>query len=341
MRWDNLYLAGVGTYLPERVETVDDAIATGRYSAEKKAMNGYHAVRVAGPDETGPVMAAIAGRQAVARSGLSNDEFGLVLHTYNGHQGLDFWAPASYVQQATIGGSAPAWEMRQVCNAFLTGIESAGAYITMRPGATAALITGGDAFRLPYIDRWASHEQNVNGDGAGAVVLSTRGGFARVRATYSFGDPTLEPIARAGRTWSDTPFHDGKPVRFEAVLPDVDMDETVEKITNGVRRSVDTVLREAEAELSDIRFFLHQQLAETIAVYGLYQLLDIDRASTTFDWGKDLGMVGTVDLILGLNHVITEREPKPGDLILLQGSGAGYSWTSIVLEFLDAPDWTD
>lgn len=347
MRWDNLYLAGVGTYLPEQVETVDEAIAAGRYTAEKKAMNGYRAVRIAAPGESGPVMAAIAGRQAVARSGHGHEEFGLTVHSYIGHQGFDMWTPASYVQRETVAGSAPAFEVKQGCNGFMAGLEAAASYITLRPDTPAALVTGGDSFRLPYLDRWASHEQNVDGDGGGAVVLSTRTGFARVRATYSCGDPTLEPMARTADDWTDTPFPGGETLQLDTSLrdymrdEDVDLDEVVERISGGVQHSLKQVLHEAEVELSDVRFFLHQQLAETIAVHGIYNLLGVDRASTTFDWGKDLGMVGTVDLVLALNHVITTREPQPGDLIVLQGAGAGYVWTTAVIEVLETPSWTD
>jgi 3-oxoacyl-[acyl-carrier-protein] synthase III len=172
------------------------------------------------------------------------------------------------------------------------------------------------------------------------VVLSTEGGFARIRATHSFGDPSLEPVSRMGRPWSDAPFADGKTLYFQEILEGADMDETVEKVSSGVRRSMDEVLREADIQLCDIRFVLHGQLPESIAEFGIYQLLGVDRKSTTFDWGKDYGLVSTAGMILGLDHLIAEREPKPGDLVLILGSAAGYSWTSILLEFVDIPNWT-
>ncbi|HEV3171578.1 MAG TPA: ketoacyl-ACP synthase III family protein [Actinocrinis sp.] len=345
MRWNNLYIAGVGSYLPEKVETVDEAIAAGRYTEEKKAMNGYRAVRIAAPEETGPVMAVKAGRQAVARSGYAGEEFGLVVHAYYGHQGLDLWTPASYVQRETVGGTAPAFEVKQGCNGFMAAMELAGSYIAAHSEFPAALVTGGDAFQLPYIDRWATHEQNVDGDGAGAVVLSTRGGFARVRASYSYGDPELEPMGRTGDRWNDTPFQNGETLtlgtrKYDFIRgEDIDFDEAIERISNGVQLSLKRVLHEAEAELTDCRFFLHQQLAETIAVYGLYNLLGVDRASTTFDWGSNIGMVGTTDVVLALDHVIAEREPRPGDLAVLQSAGAGYVWSTAVIEFLETPRW--
>ncbi|SEQ65382.1 3-oxoacyl-[acyl-carrier-protein] synthase-3 [Lentzea xinjiangensis] len=345
MRWDNLYIAGVGSYLPDQVETVDEAIAAGRYTEEKKAMNGYRAARVSAPGETGPVMAATAGRVAVERSGFAHDEFGVLVHSYVGHQGLDLWTPASYVQQETIGGSAPAYEVRMGCNAFVGGMDLAASYLYTHPDAHAGLVTGGDAFHLPYLDRWNSHEQNVDSDGGGAIVLSTRSGFARIRSMFTYGDPSLEPLGRCRAEWSTAPFPDGKTLQLDRSMQDymhnkdIDLDEIVERISGGVQHSVSTALDEAGIELSDVRFFLHQQLAETIAEYGIYKLLGVDREKTTFDWGKDIGMVGTIDIVLGLEHVLTHREPKPGDFILLQCAGGGYVWTAAVVEILETPHW--
>lgn len=337
---DNLYLAGVGVHLPDQVETAQQAIADGRYTQEKLALNDYRAVRIAPAGQTAPMLAAVAARQAIARSAVSPDRFSLVVHTSQNHQGLDFWPPATFIQRETIGGCAPAIEIGQLCNGLLVGVEVAGGYLSSLPGGGAALLTGADVWRMPYIDRWSTHPQSVYGDGAAALVLSTDGGFARIRATYSFGDPSLEPVARMGRPWTDAPFPDGKTLYFQEILEGADMDETVEKVSAGVRRSMDSVLDEAGLQLSDIRFVLHGQLPESIAEFGIYQLLGVDRKSTTFDWGKDYGLVSTAGMILGLNHLITERDPRPGDLVLLLGSAAGYSWTSILLEFLETPKWT-
>lgn len=50
MRWDNVYVAGLGAHLPEQVETAEEAVAAGRYDAEEARANGIRAVRVAGPE---------------------------------------------------------------------------------------------------------------------------------------------------------------------------------------------------------------------------------------------------------------------------------------------------
>lgn len=345
MRWDNLYIDGIGTYLPETVETAEDAIAQGRYTPEKLSMNDYRAVRIADAAQAGPSMAAAAGKVALDRSRVTADEIGLTIYSYVGHPGMDMWIPASYVQREVVGGRGAAYEVKQGCNGFVAGLEVAASFLAARPDEHAALVTGGDAFRLPYLDRWSSHDQNVDGDGAGAMVLSDRSGFARILSTVSLGDPALEPMARTAPSWTAAPFLGGETLRLGTSLRDymrdenVDLDEVVERIATGVRGSVEQALDEAGAKLGDVRFFLHQQLAEPIAVHGLYNLLGVDRASTTFDWGKNVGMIGNVDLAIGLDHVIGHRQPRAGDLAVLQGAGAGYVWTAVVVEFLETPHW--
>lgn len=340
MRPDALYLAGIGAYLPGTVETVEEAIAAGRYTEDKRTMNGYRSVRVADDDQTGPKMAVLAARDAVGMAGLPAQDYGLVTFSCLGHPGADIWVPASYIQRETLGdGPAPAVEIKQGCNGFLVAMDLAASFLADRPGPHAALVTGGDAFHLPFVDRWSSHPQNVEGDGAAAVVLSTRGGFARVLSIHSVGDPRLtrEP------EWSPVPFPQGKTLAMHTSLldlmldPDVDVDDIVERTNAGLLRSVEGALAEAGRTVRDVRYFVHQNLAETIAKHSIHLPLGIDPAATTAGWGMSIGMVGAVDVPLGLHHLLTERDVAPGDIVVLECAGAGYVWTTVVLEILQRP----
>jgi 3-oxoacyl-[acyl-carrier-protein] synthase III len=338
-RWDALYLAGIGTYLPDKVETVDEAIAVGRYTESKKKTNGYRAVRIADDMQTGPQMAVIAAREAMSMAGIVPEKYGLVMFSYLGHPGADMWSPACYVQRETLhDGPAPAVEIKQGCAGFMLALELAGGFLATRTGSQAALIAGGDAFHLPYVDRWSSHPQNVEGDGAAAVILSTKGGFARILSTCSVGDPRLT----RDPDWTLAPFPNGRTLRLETSLIDlmldseVDLDETVERTNQGLLRSVHGALAAAGKAVEEVRYFVHQNLAETIAVHSIHRPLGLDRRATTTDWGMDIGMVGTVDVALGLHHVLANRDLNEGDIVVLECAGAGYVWTSVVLEMLEA-----
>jgi 3-oxoacyl-[acyl-carrier-protein] synthase-3 len=343
MRWENLYVAGLGAYLPDTVETATQAVAAGRYDAEESIGNGIRAVRIAGDGEAPPEMAAAAGRQAVARSGHGHEDFGVVLHACVGHQGQDFWTPVNFVQQETVGGSGASIEIRQGSNGGLAALELAASYLVARPHLPAALVTAGDAFKLPYFDRWSSDSQQVYGDGAGALVLSSRGGFARLRSTASYSDSSLEPIYRGVTGWTTGPFHDQRPVdlrgrKRDYLLRNEDAyDQVIQQMTKNVGLVLQEALDDADTDLKHTQFFVHANIAETIAQFSFYTMLGIDRSTTTYDWGQDYGHMGAADQLIGINHLVETGRPKPGDLLVTLGVGTGFMWTVAVLEFLDVP----
>lgn len=332
-------------YLPVQEITTERAVADGLYDAKVCAANGYRAVRVSQPGETGPVMAAEAGRLAVWRSGLAPQDIGLVLHAYASHQGRDLWCPASFVQNETVGIGGPAYDVRGGCNGGLSAMELAASYITARPGVTAALVTTGDAFHLPYIDRWTADERSICGDGAAAMVLSRTGGFARLVASVSAGDPTLEAVDRGSGPWTSAPFQDGRPVdlsrrRREYLLRD---EHALGMVLARMAKTGDLVMQqaldEAGIDLGAVNFLVHTTFSEPIAQLGIYGRLGFDRAKTSFDWALGIGQCGAGDEILGMTHLVETRRPRPGDILVATGSGAGYVWTVAVFEFLETPRW--
>lgn len=339
MRWENLYVAGVGSYLPATEQTATDAVLEGRYDEREQVANGVRAVRIAGEDEPGPVMAAKAARQAWQPA--QQPACDLVLHAYVGHQGQDFWTPASYIQREVVGGSGAAIEIRQGSNGGLAALELAACYLAARPAARAALVTTGDAFHLPYFDRWSSDSQQVYGDGAGALVLSTAGGFARVLASSTLSDSTLEPIYRGSGGWTSTPFLDGEPADLRGRKRDYLLqrpelyDEVIDRTSGGLLTVVTSALEEAGHGMQDIDHVVHSTLATTIIEHSYYRTLGITRSQTTYDWGLDYGHLGAGDEVIALDRLMHSGACEAGDLILAIGSGIGYSWSAIVLQLLD------
>lgn len=345
MRWQNLYIAGLGAYLPEQVLTAEQAVAEGLYGEGEREANGYRGVRVASDEETGPVMAAAAGRQAVARAGIAHEDFGLVVHASVGHQGQDVWTPAHYVQNETVGGHGAAFEVRQGSNSGLAATEVAASWIAARPDATAALVTTGDAFKLPYWDRWKADDQVVYGDGAGAMVLSTEGGFVKVRSTASHGDPTLEPLYRGSDAWTDAPFQNGEPVDLAGrkkhwlTRNEGGYDEAIARINKNFGAVLTQALADADTELGATQWFIHANMSKTIVEWGFHGALGLDPDHTVYEWGLDYAHMGGGDQIIGLNRLFESGRPKPGDLIVTAGAGIGFMWTVAVLEVLETPAW--
>jgi 3-oxoacyl-[acyl-carrier-protein] synthase-3 len=347
MRWDNMYVAGLGGYLPQQVVTADEAVEKGWYDAKTSEANGIRAVRVAADDEPGPVLAAKAAKQAVARSGHAAEDFGLVLHAYVSHQGQELWTPAHYVANEAIPGtSAPAIELRQGCNGSFAAVELAASHLAARPDSTAALVTTGDSFKLPYIDRWSSDDQTVYGDAGSALVLSKTGGFAKLRSTASRSEPSLEPLYRGQDGWSLAPFADGKSINLGArkdewLLRNEDAyDDALETIGANFAATLEAALADAETDLASTQWFVHANVSKMIAQWGFYNALGLDPSTTPYEWGLDHGHMGNADQILGINHLMETGKPKPGDLMVAVAVGIGFMWTVAVLEILEeTPTW--
>lgn len=343
MRWADIYLAGTGAYLPAQRESARRAVATGRYDATESAANGIRAVHVAGPEEPPPVMAAAAARQALDRAGHTMSGPSLVVHASLGHQGLDFWTPAHYIRRETIGGDGPTFEIRHSSNGGMAAIETAAAYLTAMPSLTAALITAADAFTAPYVDRWRSENQQVYGDGAGAVVLTRQQGVARLVATATVTDADLEPVYRGTAGWAAAPMPGGEPVdlrgrkRDYLLLSPERYDEVIEQTQSGLRTALDTALADAAITADEVEFFVHPIIGETVVAYTYGQRLGIAASATLYDWGRSVGHLGAADQLVQLDQILAGGMVKAGRHVVAIGSGAGFGWTVAVLEILGAP----
>src|SRR3954451_4050212 len=156
MRYQDLYVAGLGSWYPAAVP-VAHAVADGRYAAAAQQRTAQLSVAIAGPDDSQPEMAVRAGALAVRQSGIPDSECALLLHAVAGHNGLDGWNAASFLQHRLIGGHGVAFEIRQLSNGVTGSVDLAAASLAADTGRTAALITASDVFAEPVWDRWRLH----------------------------------------------------------------------------------------------------------------------------------------------------------------------------------------
>ncbi|MFD0329345.1 ketoacyl-ACP synthase III family protein [Streptacidiphilus monticola] len=245
------------------------------------------------------------------------------------------------MQDNSIGGHAATAEVRQGSNGGLVGFELAASWVAARPD-TAALVTAGDSFHLPYFDRWNSDDQQVFGDGAGALVLSTRTGFARVLGSTTYADSTLEPIYRGG-DWTTGPFAEGRTVSLRSrkrdflATGDNLYEQTIERMTKSLFAVTGQLFDELGLGIDDMAYLIHANTGQTIVDWGFYHPLGVDVSRTVYEWGRDFGHMGAADHIVNLNHLVETAPLKPGDKVLTIGVGTGFIWTAFVMEILEPP----
>ncbi|MGY1501154.1 ketoacyl-ACP synthase III family protein [Streptomyces sp. QTS52] len=334
---DGLYIASAAGWLPD-VVPMADAIRDGLVDAEHSDI-GYESIAVA-DGVSGPEMAVRAGRIALERAGLEPDEVGLVLHSSCGYQGHDMWPAATYVANNTAGRGVPGFDLQQRCNAAMGSLALAAGYI--RTGfAPAVLLTSGDNFALPYVDRWNVQLNLIFADGGSALVVSGRTGFARVISVTLGADNTLEgwnrgdspfatapgremplPLRRLGLEHAAKPEAAGSWERYEAALA----------------ATTARALDEAGVTIEDIARIVVPLIHRGVSPEN-YELLGFTEKQSTWDLGRRVGHIGAGDQFLGLEHLVLEGSVGPGDLVLIVAAGEGFSFSAAVVEILDVPTW--
>jgi len=313
MKTRHTAVIGTGSYLPERVVT--NAELAERVDTSDEwivARTGIRERHIAAEGEKTSDLATAAARRALEAAGIAASEIGLlVLATAT--PDLTFPATATQVQ-ANLGiNDCIAFDVQAVCSGFLYALSVADSMI--RTGAAdTALVIGAETFSriLDWEDRTTCV---LFGDGAGAVVLRAETGKRGVLATRLHAD---------GRH-RDLLYVDGGPSSTGTV--------------GKVRMKGREVFRHAVTNLSQV-------LEETMAAAGL-EVADIDwivphQANMRILEGtaKKLGLdpakiVVTVDVHantsaasvpLALDQAVRDGRIKPGDLVLLEAMGGGFTW---------------
>jgi 3-oxoacyl-[acyl-carrier-protein] synthase-3 len=341
MRFDDLYVAGVASWLPPR-----EPIGQGRYDPGEQDKHAYESASVAGADETAPGMAVRVGRLALTRSGVDPAEVSLLLHAHVWYQGLDFWSPASYIHHALLGENrtAQAIDMDQACSGAVGALQLAADHLVADPDRRAAIVTTADRFPPPGFDRWHTEGANIiYGDGAGALVLARGRGFARLLAVRFVADTTLEPMNRGDSVL--TPFSpasqgalDNK-ARKAAFLRKMDVHEVVGRINRGFTDAVHGLLDEAGLAITDVSRFVFPNVGLAMLT-DFVKLIGIDVSQTVWELGRTTGHVGAADPITGLTYLLEQGQLSVGERVMLVGIGYGFFWACALVECVEIPNWS-
>ncbi|GAB1822130.1 ketoacyl-ACP synthase III family protein [Herbidospora sp. RD11066] len=371
MRFDDLYLSGLGSYLPGTV-TTSDAISRGLYSAADREMSGMLSVMVAG-DTPAPEMAAHAGNIAIKRSGHDPDDFIALLHSGSYHQGPDGWSAPHYVLRNTIDRPITALEVRQGCLGMLSGLRIAAGLLNegnntappnradtaaLRTRATdaaqptgetdadrlgrnsdAVLLTTGDNYGTPLVDRWKASRMFLLADGGAAVVVSRKGGFAKVLAAGAVSHPEMEELHRGGETLFPPDLSRG--LNFEervgwwreqwaaGVTPPMGhLGELVSEVAL-------KTLEEAGSSIDRVKRVCHVGFTEGPLNDIYLDPLGIDAAKGTWELTRTTGHAGAADPFIGLEWLWTRGDVEPGDHVLLIGTAPGMESGCAVVEITE------
>ncbi|MEU0102454.1 ketoacyl-ACP synthase III family protein [Streptomyces sp. NPDC006267] len=327
MRTENLYLAGIGSHLPP-LYPAERAVAEGLYEEAARESSGMRSAAVS-ESTPAPDMAIEAARTALAGSGHTPDDFGILLHSYTYHQGPDGWSAGHYVLNNTLDRPIPAVEIKQGCLGMLASVEAAANRLIANPTHEAALITTGDNYSTPGVQRWQASGLFVLADAGSAVVLSRRSGFARLLAVGSLSDSSMEILHRAGEDLFPPGVTRGRGLNFSERAEKVreqwaaGQAPPIKNFGDRVAEIAERTLKEAGLTLDQISRVCHVGFARP-ALEAMFLLpLDVPDEKNVWDYVSTIGHTGAADLFLGLEHLWRGGEVGPGDNVLLIGASTG------------------
>ena len=308
-------LLGTGSALPrrivtnaelaERVDTSDEWIT---------ARTGIRQRHIAEDGETTSTLAIAAARAALEDAGIEASSIGLIVLA-TATPDNTFPATATKVQAALGCQGGIAFDVAAVCSGFLYALATADSLL--RTGmAKRALVIGAETFSriLDWEDRTTCV---LFGDGAGAVVLEapSEGSEAGILGTrlHSDGDHHDLLYVDGGPSSTQTVGHvrmRGQEVFRHAVVNLSDVLKEVLEDTGLRPEDLDWVVpHQANARILDAT-------ARKLGIAPEKVIVTVDRHANT----------SAASVPLALDVARKDGRIKPGDLVMLEAMGGGFTW---------------
>ncbi|WP_039739587.1 ketoacyl-ACP synthase III family protein [Saccharomonospora halophila] len=341
----DVYFQSLGSYVPGTV-TTEWAVRNGLYDEEERAAHQLVSAAVGG-DTPAPEMALYAAEDAVKRCGRDGGDLDALFYLATWHQGPEGWLPHAHLQRQLVGGEVPSTEIRQGCNGMFAGLRLATAILRSGRAPGAALLVAADNYGTPLVDRWRMGRGYIAGDAASAVLLGTEPGFARLSSVCSVTVPEAEgahrgdePLFPPGITVGEGVDFATRAVAFATAArtrPDTALAQM--RVQRQLRRVAEDAVAEAGIGLGEVSRVAFMNYSREIVQQVCMDTLDLPMSRSVWDYGSTIGHCGASDQVLALDHLLRTGALRPGDHVLMLGSGPGVMLAAAVVEILEIPAW--
>jgi 3-oxoacyl-[acyl-carrier-protein] synthase III len=315
-------LIGTGSALPRRAlgnaELAKMVDTSDEWIVERTGIRNRH---IAAPDETTVSLASEAAKKAIAAAGIEARSIDLiVLATATPDQ--TFPASATLVQNELGCNGGIAFDVAAVCSGFLYALGVADSML--RSGmANRALVIGSETFSriLDWEDRATCV---LFGDGAGAVVLEARD------ETSDNPRGILATKLHADGAHNQLLFVDGGPSTTGTVGKlRMKGKEVFRHAVTNLANVLNEVLTLAGHEVGDLDWVVpHQANARILDATAKKLGLSPEKVIVTVDQHAN---TSAASVPLALDVAVRDGRIKPGDLVMLEAMGGGFTWGASLL----------
>ena len=318
-------ITGTGSYLPPRRLTNADLVAelaansvetTDDWIVERTGIQARH---FAAPDVCSSDLGLEAARRALEAAGVQACDIDLII-VATSTPDMVFPSTACILQNKLGANGCAAFDVQAVCSGFIFALTIADAMIKTG-AAKKALVIGAEVFSriLDFKDRTTCV---LFGDGAGAVVLEASETPGILASDLHADGKHVGILCVPGHV-------SGGNVLGEPLLK---MDgQAVFKLAVGLLdEAARNVLAKAGKVAADIDWLVPHQANIRIMQSTARKLkMSMDKVIVTVD---QHGNTSAASIPLALDSAVRAGTVKPGELLLLEGVGGGFTWGAVLLQ---------
>lgn len=318
-------ITGTGSYLPPRRVTNNELAAelatrgletSDEWIVERTGIKARH---FASAEVTASDLALEASKNALQAANLQASDIDLII-VATSTPDMVFPSTAAILQHKLgVTNGCPVFDMQAVCSGFVYALTVADSMIKAGT-AKRVLVVGAEVFSriLDFNDRTTCV---LFGDGAGAVVLeaSDRPGIlaTELHADGSHVDILCVPGNVSGGQVIGSPL-----LRMDG--------QAVFKLAVGVLdKAARAALAKANMQEADIDWLIPHQANLRIMMSTARKLkLAPEKVVVTVD---QHGNTSAASIPLALDHAVRSGQVKPGQNVMLEGVGGGFTWGAVLL----------
>ena len=318
-------ITGTGSYLPPHRVTNDDLVAqlaqqgietSDEWIVERTGIRARH---FADRDVTSSDLALEASRRALEAAGCQAQDLDLII-VATSTPDMVFPSTACILQNKLGANGCPAFDVQAVCSGFVYALTVADAMIRSG-GARRELVVGSEVFSriLDFNDRTTCV---LFGDGAGAVVLEASEAPGILASDLHADGSHVGILCVPGNVYGGQILGD----------PLLKMDgQAVFKLAVGVlEKAARATLDKAGMTDADIDWLIPHQANIRIMQSTARKLkLSMDKVVVTVD---QHGNTSAASIPLALDHGVRNGQVQPGQTVLLEGVGGGFTWGAVLLK---------
>lgn len=317
-------ITGTGSFLPpRRLSNQDLALDLAAKGVETShewivERTGIEARHFADAGVYSSDLALEASRHALQAAGLEPSDIDLII-VATSTPDMVFPSTACILQNKLGANGCPAFDVQAVCSGFIYALTVADAMIKAG-AAKRALVVGSEVFSriLDFTDRTTCV---LFGDGAGAVVLEASDTPGILASDLHADGKHVGILCVPGHV-------SGGQVLGDPLLK---MDgQAVFKLAVGLLdAAARAALSKAGVDATDIDWLIPHQANLRIMQSTAKKLkLPMDKVIITVD---QHGNTSAASIPLALDAGVRSGRVKPGQLILLEGVGGGFTWGAVLL----------